>query len=183
MKTKLLNLILLAILFSKSVFADDLIGNRYLIKRVLKPDDKIAFLFCDKQFVPQRCEYVGNTDGYSVSDLEELSHSELIEARWKTGGAVIIGLIGAFTGLAIGLLLPTVTTYSASAAPLSVWLNAAGLTAAGGGVPFYFNKINPIHQFNQANVLKSKGIYDDLVLKIEDEKIIDIVNLMKEVFE
>lgn len=179
-------LILSFIIFTQNLYADDVIGKRFSIKRVKKPDDKIAFTLCDANYKPARCEYIGRNEGYTISDLDDISRSELIEARWKTGGAVVLGIVGAAVGLyAAAVLAPTAAAGSTATASFmageTTFFLALGTTTAGAATPFYINKVNPIRQYKQSDILSRDGIYNSIVLNMSDDSVREISQLMEEV--
>lgn len=171
---KIFFLTLSILILSTNLFADDLVGHRFSLKRVLVQSDKIAFKLCDSTFLPATCDYIGKPEGYTMNELDDISHSELVEARWKGAGTVVGYIVGAFVALEFGAVaLVYDAVYS--------FVNAS--TAIGVAASLGSKKTNLFHQEEQAKVLNLQGIHDSLVLNMSDEKVMEISELMREVLE
>lgn len=181
---KILIMALNFVFLTQGAIADDLIGSRYSIKRIPKEYDKIAFKLCDTVY--GKCNYIGREHGYSAVELDTISQYELTEARVKVGGALLIGAVGFVAGYftffvaADALLAADIIGTGALAGEKAFMFGVFG-GAGGAATPLYLKKLNPFHQYDQANVLKTEGIFTNQVLVMNDEDILTTASLMQEI--
>ncbi len=164
---------------SANASTKDIKGSRYSIKTSFKTNGKISFRFCDNKKIPEICERIGRASGYSQSELNEIKHDELIEARWKTGGVVVFGLVGGYVGAVYGLGMVFATGVASDSIAAGVMVYGTG--AAVGTVPMWFDKLNPIHQFAQADVLDEEGLKSIKIYTKSNSDVLEIADLLEEV--
>ncbi len=176
-KTILSLLLTVMFLITNIAIAEDINSPDYTIERVSLGNDKIAFKFCSYLKVPTQCEWIGSRFGYSVSELEKIKSSELLEARLKTGGAVVVGIIGLYvSALGAGSLVLAVGPGASSGELAFIF----GTILAGGTTPFWFDRFNPFHQFDQAEVLGA-GLLTNEYVEVENQAIFEIKELLSQV--
>lgn len=184
MKILLVGVVLLNSMSFASV--NDIRGSRYEIK-VSQKNERKSFMLCDKKIVPQQCKYLGKTEGYTSKELKEISKSELIEARIKTGAVATVGVAGAIVGFFSGVFVAAsasgavAASLSASDAILSI---AVGSSVAGiGASPMLLDRLNPWHQYAQAEVLENLGLSNSEIVIQSDDEILEIADLMSEILD
>jgi hypothetical protein len=181
---KLMSTVLvLSQLFAAASFASpsDIKGSRYFIKSEKTESGNHAFLFCDSKKVPTSCEYIGRNAGYSSEELAEIQHSELIEARWKTGGVVVVGIIGVVVGGGFGFVASGAIGSVTGAISAGQTVVIAGSAVAGGTATLWTDRLNPWHQFAQADVLDEEGLLTKKVVVKSDSEVLEIAQLLNEV--
>lgn len=186
LKFKMMSLVLLMSHTLSFASLNDIRGTRYELKSI-KKEDKFAFLLCDNKAVPQSCQYIGKIGGYSKSELEEISKSELIEARIKTGGVVVVAsigvIVGFFSAVATAAAYSGATAASLTASEVVTTIGVGSVITGVGASPMLLDKLNPWHQYAQAEVLSTEGLLTTKIFVKSDKEILEIANLMNEILE
>lgn len=167
--------------------AHDIRGTRLEIRSIAQAGGKFAFLYCDKKSVPERCDYIGKIDGYTAEEIAEISRSELVEARFKTGGVVAVAAVGAivgfFSGVAVAAAYSGATAATITVSEAAVSIGVGTTITRVGSSPMLLDKLNPWHQYDQAEVLQTPGLLTKKIYVKSDHEIQEIAQLMIEILE
>lgn len=127
------------------------------------------------------CEQIGKKSFYTLRELEKIAASEKSDANLKvvTGiaTAVVVGTLtggGAFLYLAAGA--------GASVTVLTGNLIIGGAALTGATTPLWFDQLNPVHQYDQAEVLSNAGLQNSLKITHESEEtLLELKELLNEI--
>lgn len=166
---------------------DNLVGDLYEIDTKVVSTERgngVEFRFCSLEEEHINCdekEPIGNR-AFTFEELEEVMTDERNEAKIKLAGAVVGGIL--LAGV----------TYLATAAVITtgvVWAKLGGLSLTTlktiivsvslgvGSVPVWFEKVNPLRQFEQAEILEKNFINCDD--KASDDEVLKTYDLLEDI--
>ncbi len=169
---------------SMALRPDDIISNNFYIA-VDKINNRTQFQFCRKGLkTGNPCKFIGNPVGYTDAEINAIRTAELSEARWKTAGAAVIFVAGAAVAVGSGgSLIALSLTATTRAAEYYLLAHGVGAVATGEAIMFSFafiDKMNPIHQYAQADALSDDLVNDNNIIKA-DEEVLYLAQLLEEI--
>jgi hypothetical protein len=169
---------------ANAVLRTDFKSNRYSIELVENLDKRVSYVFCDLKVIPKKCEYLGNSEGYTLEERTKVVSSFLTDARWKFYGKgaalAVIGVITGGTALILGgaagvgtaslIWIGTTTTLAAPAAVLTVEALADKLS-----------KRSALNFLQKEDLMESKGFLTKAKIIITDEKAVEFARAINEI--
>lgn len=177
-------LLALSSVFLSTSFADDLVGNKLSIIVSKNNQGMLHYELCDEDKMP-KCRQLGSKNYYSVTELKQIANNEKWEAYGKTGGLALVAILTGGAGAAVWGSIGAATAGTvASTSTASMVAVGAGTSAGTVAVTGFVNKLNPLHQFDQADLLVGEyadGLMDKKDMKVSDEEIEDAATILDEI--
>jgi hypothetical protein len=183
-----LNFVVLLNLFISFSYADNITGERESLIVTSKSIDGEKFFGFDhcqldrfNELIESSCKQIGSKEWYSHSELMKIKRWEKAEAYLKTAGAAVgIGVI-AMAGGHIGVMASAPGLAGLGGGLLGMVLGTGTGVAAYTAISSSVEKINPVTQFKQGNVLSDELLFEDTVE--EDKEILKIIGYLSAILD